>query len=43
MLFTNNEYKERLKKTQQSMQQKGIELLISQDTNNINYLAGHET
>ena len=29
MLFTNNEYKERLKKTQQSMQQKGIELLIS--------------
>ena len=42
MSFTKNEYKERLKKTKQSMQQKGIELLISQDTNNMNYLTGYD-
>ena len=42
MSFTLNEYKERLKKTKQSMQQKGIELLISQDTNNMNYLTGYD-
>ena len=29
MLFTKEEYKERLKKVQKSMQEKGIELLIS--------------
>ena len=42
MLFTKDEYKERLKKTKLSMQQKGIELLISQDTNNMNYLTGYD-
>ena len=42
MSFTTDEYKERLKKTKQSMQQKGIELLISQDTNNMNYLTGYD-
>ena len=42
MSFTQDEYKERLKKTKQSMQQKGIELLISQDTNNMNYLTGYD-
>ena len=42
MSFTKDEYKERLKKTKQSMQQKGIELLISQDTNNMNYLTGYD-
>ena len=42
MSFTKNEYKERLIKTKQSMQQKGIELLISQDTNNMNYLTGYD-
>ncbi len=42
MLFTKEEYKLRLKKVQTSMQKKGIELLISQDTNNINYLTGYD-
>ncbi len=42
MLFTKEEYKNRLKKVQKSMQEKGIELLISQDTNNINYLTGYD-
>ena len=42
MNFSKNEYKDRLKKVQQSMQDKGIELLISQDTANINYLTGYD-
>ncbi len=42
MSFTQDEYKERLRKTKQSMQQKGIEVLISQDTNNMNYLTGYD-
>jgi len=42
MLFTKEEYKQRLKKVQASMQKIGIELLISQDTNNINYLTGYD-
>ena len=31
MLFTKEEYKQRLKKVQASMQEKGIDLLISQE------------
>ena len=31
MIFLKNEYQDRLKKVQASMQKKGIELLISQD------------
>ena len=42
MSFSKNEYKERLKKVQLSMQKKGIDLLISQDTANINYLTGYD-
>ncbi len=42
MLFTKEEYKTRLKKVQISMQEKGIELLISQDTANMNYLTGYD-
>ena len=42
MLFTKEEYKQRLKKVQNSMQKKGIELLISQDTSNMNYLTGYD-
>ena len=42
MLFSKDEYKQRLKKVQASMQKKGIELLISQDTNNMNYLTGYD-
>jgi len=32
MLFTKEEYKQRLKKIKAMMQEKGIELLISHDT-----------
>ncbi len=42
MNFTNEEYKSRLKKVQDSMQEKGIELLISQDPSNMNYLTGYD-
>ena len=42
MLFTKEEYKQRLKKVQAAMQEKGIELLISHDTNNMNYLTGYD-
>ena len=42
MNFTTVEYKNRLKKVQLEMQKKGIELLISQDTANINYLTGYD-
>ena len=42
MLFAKEEYKERLKKVQSSMQEQGIELLISQDTANMNYLTGYD-
>ena len=42
MLFTKTEYKERLIRVQNSMQEKGIELLISQDTSNMNYLTGYD-
>jgi len=42
MLFSKEEYRQRLQKVQKSMQEKGIELLISQDTNNMNYLTGYD-
>ena len=42
MNFAVKEYKNRLKKVQSEMQKKGIELLISQDTANINYLTGYD-
>jgi ectoine hydrolase len=42
MNFTKEEYKNRLKKVQNSMQEKGIELLISHDTANMNYLTGYD-
>ena len=42
MLFSKEEYKQRLENVQKSMQDKGIELLISQDTNNMNYLTGYD-
>ena len=42
MNFTNEEYKTRLKKVQESMQKKGVELLISQDPSNMNYLTGYD-
>ena len=42
MLFTKEEYRQRLKKVKTLMQEKGIELLISQDTANMNYLTGYD-
>ena len=42
MLFKKEEYKQRLIKVQKMMHEKGIELLISHDTNNINYLTGYD-
>ena len=42
MLFSKEEYKQRLSKVQKMMQEKGIELLISHDTNNMNYLTGYD-
>ena len=42
MSFSKAEYKDRLKKVQKSMQDKGIELLISQDTADMNYLTGYD-
>ena len=42
MNFSNKEYKFRLKKVQTLMQKKGIELLISQDPSNMNYLTGYD-
>ena len=42
MSFTKEEYRARLEKVKKSMNEKGIELLISQDTNNMNYLTGYD-
>jgi len=42
MDFTKEEYKQRLTKVKKRMQEKGIELLISHDTNNLNYLTGYD-
>jgi Xaa-Pro dipeptidase/ectoine hydrolase len=42
MNFSKEEYKSRLKKVQSSMQEKEIELLISHDTANMNYLTGYD-
>ncbi len=42
MLFTKEEYKQRLLKVKSMMQKQGIELLISHDTNNMNYLTGYD-
>ena len=42
MIFSKSEYSDRLNKVKKSMQAKGIDLLISQDTANINYLTGYD-
>ena len=42
MIFTKTEYKERLIKVKDSMQKKGIDLMISQDPANMNYLTGYD-
>ena len=38
MLFEKKEYKERLNKVKVSMQKQGIDLLVSHDPANMNYL-----
>ncbi len=42
MNFPKSEYTDRLAKVKSSMQEKGIDLLISQDTANMNYLTGYD-
>ena len=42
MFFEKQEYKDRLKKVKISMQKKGIDLLISHDPANMNYLTGYD-
>jgi len=42
MLFEKQEYKERLKKVKILMQKKGIDLLVSHDPANMNYLTGYD-
>ena len=42
MLFKKQEYKDRLKKVKISMQKKGIDLLVSHDPANMNYLTGYD-
>ena len=42
MNFSKTEYGNRLANIKRSMQEKGIDLLISQDTSNINYITGYD-
>ena len=42
MLFEKQEYKERLKKVKIDMQKKGVDLLVSHDPANMNYLTGYD-
>ena len=42
MLFSKEEYQQRLSKVKKMMKEKVIELLISHDTNNMNYLTGYD-
>ena len=42
MSFSKEEYQKRLKKVKSMMEKIGIELLISHDTNNMNYLTGYD-
>lgn len=42
LVFPEQEYKERVKKTKKSMQEKGIELLVVSQPANMNYLTGYD-
>ena len=42
MLFKVTEYQERLKKVKELMHKKGIDLLVSHDPANMNYLTGYD-
>ncbi|MDY7029824.1 MAG: aminopeptidase P family N-terminal domain-containing protein, partial [Spirochaetota bacterium] len=41
-VFTQEEYQRRVKRTQESMQEKGIDLLIVSQPANMNYLTGYD-
>ena len=42
MSFSKEEYNQRLLKVQSLMREKKIDLIISHDTNNMNYLTGYD-
>ena len=42
MIFTKAEYKKRLMKVKDAMRKKGIDLMVSQDPANMNYLTGYD-
>src|SRR3954451_23649495 len=42
MSFSTFEYKERIRKTKESMLQKGIDVLLITDPANLNYLSGYD-
>ena len=42
MLFEKQEYKNRLLKIKSAMKKKDIDLLVSQDPANMNYLTGYD-
>ena len=42
MLFSKQEYKERLNKVKINMQKQGIDLLVAHDPANMNYLTGYD-
>ena len=42
MLFEKQEYEDRLRKVKINMQKKGIDLLVSHDPANMNYLTGYD-
>ena len=42
MIFSKEEYNLRIKKVKESMSKKGIDILISTDPSNMNYLTGYD-
>ena len=42
MIFSKEEYNHRIKKVKESMSKKGIDILISTDPSNMNYLTGYD-
>ena len=42
MIFSKEEYNHRIKKVKETMSKKGIDILISTDPSNMNYLTGYD-
>ncbi len=42
MIFETTEFKERVKRVQKSMEEKGIEVLLVSDPSNIYYMSGYD-